>query len=55
MFRSVEMTRDQDLPLGQSAMAAAFDVGGVDVSPNKDRGVVKVSSSAQSFLSLTKV
>lgn len=52
MFRSAEMTTDQDLPQGQSAVTAAFAVRGVDVSPNKDRGVVKVSSSAQPFLTL---
>lgn len=48
MSRSVEMTTDQDLPVGQSAVAAAFAVRGVDVSPNQDRGVVKVFSSATS-------
>lgn len=50
MFCSVEMTTDQDLPVGQSAVAAAFAVRGVDVSPNQDRGVVKVSSSASPSL-----
>lgn len=40
--KAAEMTTDQDLPLGQSAVTAAFAVRGVDVSPNKDRGVVKV-------------
>lgn len=37
-----EMNTDQDLPLdGQSTMAL-FTSKGVDVTPNKDQGVVKV-------------
>lgn len=45
--RVVEMTTDQEPLVGQSAVAAAFAVRGVDVSPNQGRGVMKVSLSAR--------
>lgn len=39
------MTTDQDLPLGGQSAAAVFAARGVDVTPSKDRGVIKVPAS----------
>lgn len=38
------MTANQDLPMDGQPTTAAFVAKGIDVTPNKDRGVVKVFS-----------
>lgn len=37
-----EMTTDQDLPMDGQSVTALFTAKGSDVTPNKDRGVIKV-------------
>lgn len=36
------MTTDQDLPMDGQSTTAAFAAKGIDVTPNKDQGVIKV-------------
>lgn len=36
------MTSDQDLPMDGQSVTAVFDAKGIDVTANKDRGVIKV-------------
>ena len=36
------MTTDQDLPMDGPAATAMFAAKGIDVTPNKDQGVIKV-------------
>lgn len=37
-----EMTTDQDLPMDGQSTTALFTAKGIDVTPNKDQGVIKV-------------
>lgn len=37
-----EMTTDQDLPMDGQSTTALFAAKGIDVTPNKDQGVIKV-------------
>lgn len=36
------MTTDQDLPMDGQSITALFTAKGIDVTPNKDQGVIKV-------------
>lgn len=36
------MTTDQDLPMDGQSPTAVFAAKGIDVTPNKDQGVIKV-------------
>lgn len=36
------MTTDQDLPMDGQTATAVFAAKGIDVTPNKDQGVIKV-------------
>lgn len=36
------MTTDQDLPMDGQSATAVFGARGIDVTPNKDQGVIKV-------------
>lgn len=37
-----KMTSDQDLPMDNQSATAVFAARGIDVTPNKDQGVIKV-------------
>lgn len=41
-FPRAEMTTDQDLPMDHQSATALFAAKGIDVTTNKDQGVIKV-------------